>query len=156
MSERESGGPEVLSLPEEKEGPVKKIVWIIDDNLSYARSALSAGKTYEKEFSLIHFPTGEEAEDRFRGLIEQHDRLPDVILMDYQLDSGAKNPKYRTGEEVIRALQKLAQESNLALPEIIGISGDDKFSKKLLEAGVVKTVDKLEMLELFKELAGQK
>ena len=154
--EIKSGGSEEISLPEEKEEPAKKVVWMVDDNLSYARSALLAGRSFEKEFSLINFPTGEEAEDRFHALIEQHGRLPDVVLMDYQLDKGVENPKYRTGDEVIRRLQSLVQEANLSMPEIFGISGDEEFSKRLLEAGAVRTVGKLKLLELFKELSGQK
>ena len=155
-SETKPGGPEEISLPETKEEPTKKLVWMIEDNADYAQSVLSAGRMFEKVFDLVHFQTGEEAISVFQNIIEQHGRLPDTILMDYQLDQGVKNPRYPTGVNVIEGLKKIAQEANITVPEVIGISGDKEFSKRLLEAGAIRAEDKLQMFKLLKELAVQR
>ena len=76
--------------------------------------------------------------------------------MDYQLDQGVKNPRYPTGVNVIEGLKKIAQEANITVPEVIGISGDKEFSKRLLEAGAIRAEDKLQMFKLLKELAVQR
>lgn len=157
MGELKTGGmgPEEISLPETKEEPAKKIVWMVEDNADYAQAVLSSATIFGKTLNLVHYQTGEETIRIFQSILEHHGRLPNLILMDYQLDQGVENPKYRTGVEVIRDLQKLAQEGEIKMPEIIGISGDKGFSEKLLAAGAIRTEDKLQMFKLLKELAEQ-
>ena len=140
--------------PEEKEfEPTKTPVWIVDDNREHINSLLRAVKSQTGEgFEYTHYQEGEQAIANFSQIAEEKGLMPALILMDYKLDDRVKNPKYRTGVEVIEELKRIAEEHEIPLPEIAAFSTEKSYAEQLIQAGASMILNKMNYMALVEHL----
>lgn len=149
--------PEDLSPKEvAEEGETRKpetSVWIVDDNAEHINSLLRVLKYQAGEgFQFSHYQEGERAVEEFQRLAEEKGLMPALILMDYKLDDQVKDPKYRTGVEVIEELKRIASEYEIPLPKIAAFSSGDSYAKHLLEAGASTSLSKMDYMAIVKHI----
>jgi len=133
----------VPSMMIEMEEVQPREAWLVDDSESLAFSILRLAKIYTGEqVNFRYYQTGKVAVSEYENRLASDAQLPELILMDYQLDQGVANPEYRTGETVVRDLLQLSKQYGANMPEIIAFSSDPDNSEKLIGAGATKILDK--------------
>ena len=144
-------------LPPEKETEhARKSVWIVDDNQEFV-GALQRWLSMEGDIGTDarHFQEGEQAISEFGQIAEQKGQMPNVILMDYRLDEKVKDPKFRTGVEVVSELRTVAEKYGIQLPDIVAFSTEQSYADELLKVGArssLKKSDPRKVVEFIKSV----
>lgn len=127
----------------ESEKTASREVWLIEDIKPTADALIRVSSLNpDKSFKIVHYQEGEKAIEAFKLKVDQHLPLPVIILMDYQLDEGVQEPKYKTGAEVIPELKAIAAEGGAPMPDIVAFSTSDSSAQELIAAGAVSAVNK--------------
>ena len=156
--ERFDENPKIAEeLPSEKETEhARKSVWIVDDNQEFI-DALQRWLSMEGDIGTDakHFQEGEQAVNEFGQLAEQKGQMPNVILMDYRLDEKVKDPKFRTGVEVVSELRTVAEKYGIQLPDIVAFSTEQSYVDELIKAGARSSLKKsypIKVVEFIKSV----
>jgi len=107
----------------------KKKIFLIDDNELFA-STVSAGLQGKLDCSIQVFHTGED-------MLEELDEKPDVIILDFQLDSQIKTAK--DGMCILKDIMQLAPELNVIM---LTTMEDMKNAVDLVKVGAVDYIVK--------------
>jgi len=112
----------------------KEIIFLVEDNKTFS---LLTQKKLENQFAAtVHaFGTGELMLEFIQN---NPNTLPDLIILDYYLNSEVENAK--NGEEILEEIKKLKKQDSLPkkLPVIILTAANElKMAVSLLQAGAV-------------------
>ena len=110
----------------------KKIIYLIDDNELFA-STVSNGLKNKLDAEVKVFHTGEE-------MLENFEDKPDVIILDYQLNSAVKTAK--DGEEILKEIMVKNPNQNVIM---LTSMEDIKKAVNLLKKGAVDYILKDEV-----------
>ncbi len=127
------------------------LVWHVDDDpdLSILYDALFSGYL-GSEFQA--FTSGQEVLAELRLRLEQGQKFPDLIVMDYQLANPNVQKELAFGTEVIREIRALLYPV-ASKPVIVGCSSDlrPEVKNSMLAAGADHYVDKVNFSSMNKE-----
>lgn len=134
--------------PEKRENTPSREVWVIDDDIATATSALHYLKFKAKRYTFTHFKTAQSAVEAIIKREQEKQTLPSVLLVDGNLD--ADKSDFNKGDKVVRKIRELPE---IEQPIIIACSSNDEENEKMEAVGANLSFPKIEFKKISEFLS---